>query len=685
MQKLFILAIALSGFNLHAQNNSDAEDFNQFNFQKIIQKNENKTIAIKQNYQSQRQLAVAYSRIENHASSLAAWQFLHSTYINKITELDYLELYRELRLNGKYTSADSLNRIIQSQFNNQQFKRTFTLSSDSSISVTKLDGNTPEGEYGLVVSSENKGYLTRINGTSKGSSNWLGKPHFQVDEINFNQSQFQTISTLITSENVHFEINHVDAFGNLLVTTNDINKKNKRDFNRLSLQFGKKVNGNWVFTPLKINDKFANTGHISISPNGKLAAFASDRKGNFGKTDLYLVDILVHTKDTLIFGNVRHLGREINTPSRETHPVFQSDSLLYFSSDGYSGFGGLDIFIYNLNDQTITLIPAPINSSSDDLQLIEVGNLCYFSSNRNNTTYNDDVYSANFHYVAPQTKSIDEKPFTPIESKPKAAIAKVILKITLTDTLYGGNMSNQWIVIENKQIHGPSARTYYQTDTYGNLIINNFTTFDSIYQYSVSSEPCNYNFITSDNFKIIGDTAYLSLSPRKRKIGNSLSNELQISSIHYELNKYVITTESKTELNILVRFLKTHPTVCIEITSHTDSRGSDAYNMILSQNRAKAAKDYIVSQGINPSRISSIGLGETQLLNRCANGVACSEEEHLVNRRTDYIITKLNPCISISKPYLHQGDDTDGDGVVDDYEGFTDSDGDGIPNYLDPK
>ena len=266
-----------------------------------------------------------------------------------------------------------------------------------------------------------------------------------------------------------------------------------------------------------------------------------------------------------------------------------------------------------------------------------------------------------------------------------AVAKKVTLKIVLSDANGTGNLGKQWVIIENSQKHGPIARKYYLTDDHGQLQIANFTTIDSLKYYSVSTEPCNYEFITSGQFKTIGDTVYMFLSPRQRKVGNSLAEEPQVRNIYYELDKYIITAESKRELDNLVVFLKSHANIIIEITSHTDSRGSDAYNLKLSQNRAKAAKDYIVSQGIDPKRVSSIGLGETQLLNRCNDGVACSEEEHVINRRTEYVITKLNPCLILNKPMIRGGLDTDGDGIVDDFEGYTDSDGDGIPNYLDPQ
>ncbi|MEY4315168.1 MAG: hypothetical protein RI977_545 [Bacteroidota bacterium] len=780
MHKLLILLFTLLGVNLYAQKAKENTDFQQYNYQNVIQNNNNQTIALNPNYRNQRMLAIAYSQQENHQASLQAWKYLHKTYATKATEEDFLELYRELRINGLYTVADSINSVLQSQFNNQQFKRKFPIVNDSIFTVYQLQGNTSEGEYGLVSKNDatGTGYLTRISNTATNKSAWLGKPHFQIDEVTYNATQFQTTQTILSASDVHFEINHVDHHGNLIVTTNDVNKKIKRDFNPLSVQIAKKINDKWILQSLPINEKYANTAHFTISPNGQLAAFASDRKGSFGKTDIYLVSILSHTKDTIIFGQIQHLGTEINTPYRETHPVFQSDSILTFSSDGYAGFGGLDIFLYNLKTKSIMLFPAPINATGDDLHLIITNNQLYFTSNRGNSNYNDDLYCATKKSVAkittPQTPvavvetpaaptkpviaeskpavtspvapapakapvtpapattapvkntAAAETPATPTkpviaESKPavtspvapapattapvkntaatetpatptKPVIAEtptskfVTVKIVVGDADNGSPLANQWIIIENTQAPGEKTRRYYQTDANGQINLDNFTTIENIGNYAISAEPCNYEFITSHQYKMVGDTAFMFLSPRQRKVGNSLaSEEPQIRNIYYELDKYIITDESKRELNNLVVFLKAHPNIIIEITSHTDARGSDAYNLKLSQNRAKAAKDYIVAQGIDPKRVMSIGMGETQLLNRCANDVICSDEEHVINRRTEYVITKLNPCVVINKPTLKPGVDTDRDGILDVNEGFFDRDGDGIPNYLDPK
>ncbi len=111
---------------------------------------------------------------------------------------------------------------------------------------------------------------------------------------------------------------------------------------------------------------------------------------------------------------------------------------------------------------------------------------------------------------------------------------------------------------------------------------------------------------------------------------------IALKNIHFDLDKYFIRNDAKPELNKLVQFMKEHPLVKIELSSHTDCRASNEYNQVLSQNRANASKEYLVSQGIAADRILAVGYGETKLLNECADGVECTEAQHQINRRTEF-------------------------------------------------
>lgn len=111
---------------------------------------------------------------------------------------------------------------------------------------------------------------------------------------------------------------------------------------------------------------------------------------------------------------------------------------------------------------------------------------------------------------------------------------------------------------------------------------------------------------------------------------------IALKNIHFDLDKYFIRSDAKPELNRLVQFLKEHPLVKIELSSHTDCRSSNEYNQVLSQNRANASKEYLVSMGVASDRIAAVGYGETKLLNECSDGVSCSESQHQINRRTEF-------------------------------------------------
>jgi outer membrane protein OmpA-like peptidoglycan-associated protein len=110
---------------------------------------------------------------------------------------------------------------------------------------------------------------------------------------------------------------------------------------------------------------------------------------------------------------------------------------------------------------------------------------------------------------------------------------------------------------------------------------------------------------------------------------------INLGSILYDLNKFTLRPEGMRELNKLVKYMTQHPELRVELSSHTDSRAGASYNQTLSQNRAQSCVDYIVAQGIDPSRILAKGFGESEPLNRCRDGVSCSEEEHQANRRTE--------------------------------------------------
>jgi len=117
---------------------------------------------------------------------------------------------------------------------------------------------------------------------------------------------------------------------------------------------------------------------------------------------------------------------------------------------------------------------------------------------------------------------------------------------------------------------------------------------------------------------------------------------IQLKDIYYNFDKYDIRLDASKDLERLLQLLRIYPSMHISLESHTDSRGNNAYNKNLSANRAKAARSYLINNGINPARLTSQGFGESRLKNRCADGVTCSEFEHQQNRRTEVRVTRFD-------------------------------------------
>jgi outer membrane protein OmpA-like peptidoglycan-associated protein len=190
-------------------------------------------------------------------------------------------------------------------------------------------------------------------------------------------------------------------------------------------------------------------------------------------------------------------------------------------------------------------------------------------------------------------------------------------------------MSGINVILENSDLAYEKAT---MTDAQGNFMLK----LPEIGIYYLHAKKDNFlsqlEEVTSDNYNR-DKTLFVQLEICVEKV--DCGKAINLKNILFDLDKYAIKAEAKKELNRLVQFMKDNPSVKVEVGSHTDCRNTDAYNQTLSENRAKASVDYVVSQGIARDRISGKGYGETVLLNRCADGVDCSEAEHSINRRTE--------------------------------------------------
>ncbi|MDT0558501.1 OmpA family protein [Ichthyenterobacterium sp. W332] len=383
---------------------------------------------------------------------------------------------------------------------------------------------------------------------------------------------------------------------------------------------------------LPFNSEDYSVGHPSVSEDGKLLYFVSDMPGSIGATDIFVVDILEDdaTSDAEYSGysKPRNLGDNVNTAGREMFPYI-TDRALYFASDGHLGLGALDVFESKIKDQTFDTpinLGAPLNSELDDFGFIirEDKNTGFVCSNRLTGKGDDDIYSfVRLPEAAP--KPCDQ-----------------IIRGYVSNTITGERIANVAMTLYDE-----SGKELEKTTT----DISGAYAFEKVLgcatEFNVTAAKTGYGpkekpVLTLDE---TGETVVaLGLETVNELIveeGGIL--KIKIGIIYFDLDKsYIRKNDAAIELNKIVLLMQEYPNMVIQIESHTDSRNTDSYNMALSDRRAKSTRDYIISQGISADRIESAkGFGESQLINKCSDGVSCTEAEHQFNRRSEFIIVKM--------------------------------------------
>jgi len=360
------------------------------------------------------------------------------------------------------------------------------------------------------------------------------------------------------------------------------------------------------------------TAHPALSPDEKTLYFSSDMPGTSGQSDIYKVSI-----NDSNYGTPVNLGQTVNTEGKETFPYVTNENEIYFSSDGRPGLGGLDVFVGKLEDDgsigTIQNIGADVNSPKDDFAYMidPVSRKGYFSSNKKGGQGSDDIYKF-------------------LETRRLQCIQE--LNGIITDAETG-------IILPGAKV------TLYEGEEIKNTIIADAAGFyifpvECGKTYNVRAEKVNYSTkeVTITISKLTGKTSLpiaLDKSICKVTIGDDLGKCFGIKMIYFDLDKSNIRTEAALDLEKILDVLNNNPTMKLDIRSHTDSRQTHKYNKALSERRAKSTIDWLVQNGITEDRLTGKGFGETQLVNRCSDNVKCTEEEHQMNRRSEFIITGL--------------------------------------------
>lgn len=382
-------------------------------------------------------------------------------------------------------------------------------------------------------------------------------------------------------------------------------------------------NEEWTkVTELPFNSDQYSVAHPSLSPDEKTLYFVSDMPGTIGQSDIFKVKI----NEDSSFGTPENLGNAINTEGKETFPLITDENELYFASDGHPGLGGLDIFVSKVNAEgnsieEIQNLGDGANSPKDDFAyLIDTKSRKGFvTSNRGGGQGYDDVYK----FLETKRLKCEQELYGKVTDLATAQILPDT-KISLFDSKFN---------LVNTAVTDPSGNYTFAVEC-GKTYNVRAAKIDYTTKEQKISIPMVNNGKTNLPFALEKEAC-------KVAIGDDLGKCFGIKMIYFDLDKYNIRHEAALDLEKILDVLTQNPTMKLDIRSHTDSRASFKYNEVLSENRAKSTINWLVKNGVDPSRLTGKGYGETQLVNQCTDDVKCTEEEHQLNRRSEFIISEL--------------------------------------------
>ena len=587
--------------------------------------------------------ADAYYFNTNMPKAYEWYNTLYEKYGKEMAADNLFKYAHSLKGTGKYARAKRLMRLYEDKIDkspvasknsmNNEVVLDNILGAEQDFELKNLAINTKYSDFSPMFLDSNQIVFSSAKDSSFLNTRkykWNNQPYLDLYVSKINEESQDLKEAIKFSKKINTKYHEASVTfspdnSTLYFTRNNYSKRLKRDkkgVNHLKIYKSNKVDNEWMEAQeVSFNSDQYSTGHPALSPDGKQLYFVSDMPGSIGKTDIFVVDVM----DDGSFSEPRNLGPGINTEKREMFPFFNGEKL-FFSSDGHTGLGGLDIFeaAYNAEEGfgDVFNLGKPINSNKDDFSYIaNDDNLKgYFASNREGGKGDDDIYSF-------KRPTLEEIPVN------KNAIAGVV-----TELMTGELMPET--LVELLDENGIKLKEAY-TEEDGSFM---FEDLEGNTKYTVKSGEDG--FIENEIPVETKENELVNVDVAMKRLAEMIAVEEGIKKIKTEMiffgfDKSNIRPEAAKELDKLVSVMKEYPGMAIKIESHTDSRGSKVYNEYLSDKRAKSTRDYIISQGISADRIeSAIGYGESRLLNECDGTVRCTEETHLLNRRSEFIIVR---------------------------------------------
>ena len=581
------------------------------------------------------QLAECYYNIFNTVEA-EKW---YATLAEDSSDPDIIFKYSQmLKANGKYKLSNKwMNKFVElrpadnratSFLKNPNYLPKI-ISKGKRFNVQNLDINSEYSDFGGTLNN-NKLYITSSRNTvglfdlgrwitQRINYGWNNEPYLDIYSFDVTESGSYLNEDYLGSNintKYHEGLASFDNEGNMYISRESFYEneyvKDPESNNITSLIGIYKISkGEKNVVALNINSVEYSVKNPSVSSDGKTLYFSSDMPGGFGNFDIYKGDI----DEQGNINNVENLGQKVNTEGQEMFPFIGDKNNLYFSSDSQLGLGGLDVFFTKEVDgkwASVRNVGIPVNSNADDFafNMNEATGEGFVSSNRSGGKGSDDIYSI---------KRLI--PICDVLLTANVMDAKTKLSIDSATTSISDNEGN---IASTKTSSNEGVSEFMLVcDEAGKLIVSKDGYNSKIVDLKISNEE----FTSID----------VMLDPIEKII---VAEKIELNAIYFDFDKSNIKAEAAFELDKLVQIMNKYPKMTVSIESHTDSKGPSSYNKRLSERRAKTTSQYVISKGIDSSRLSSAGKGESSPVVDCTN---CSKDEDQLNRRSEFIITAGNP------------------------------------------
>lgn len=643
MKKILYIFLLLTTIVSFGQRKYAADKhFNKFNYTKAIELYEGIAKKGDSSYLVLSRIGDANFSISNFTEAEKWYQKLTEGHLNEITQQHLFRYAQTLKSNGKVTASDKwLLKIKQMQANdsrvlaleqNKDYYQKYTTATNKYVNLYNLTINTKYSDFGGFIHKDKFYFASTKPAQEKKQRlySWNNQPYLDLYTGNPSKTT-QTSALDITEAEAVSALNSPYHESNAVLTKDGKTmyftrdnfdgsklKSDKKRISHLKIYKTTKVGNEWRnLKELPFNSDNYSSGHPALSIDEKTLYFVSDMPGGIGATDLYKVAILENDQ----YGDPENLGGVINTEGEEKFPYIASNGHLFFASNGHLGLGGLDVFEAGVNEKNEFLAPVnmgiPINGPRDDFGLVLNNEITkgFFSTNREGGKGDDDIYSFELYKCVQVVEGVIK------DREKEIPLAGAIVQL----------INRKGEVVAERKAAADGSYTF--NDVECKIDLEAIVAFKADYKEDRQLIKINKtDFINGENRVV----ANASLEKKEEK-------PVVIDPIYFGFDKYTINQDAKKVLNDLVDIMQNNVDLLLTIESHADSRGSKTYNLLLSERRAKATKEYLISKGINASRIlNAKGFGEEKNQNLCddSNSLQCNEEQHKQNRSSRFYLSK---------------------------------------------